>query len=236
MSHGQTATTRGPSPGQATPGFHLPGHERLRAQSLPDPLPLEVETMIPKASSHGSAAPWREEAPPRERMGHVSTGFPLRRYRSLSKPHTPHPCIHWQCVWAWVPGLLWEAEPKASPASTCGLRRRVFLNPQVPSCGTILHPTLGPPFTPEGQRRTNGPARPGGAWGGGRAQVGGLDAPLAHDWVPYGSCPLCSAVLWTPRASWLVGRGLSALVHPRGGSPQKLQSTIRIVMAAPPGN
>lgn len=52
MSHGQTATTVD-LPRQATPGFHLPGHERLRAQSLPDPLPLEVETMIP------SIFPWQ---------------------------------------------------------------------------------------------------------------------------------------------------------------------------------
>lgn len=80
--------------------------------------------------------------------------------------------------------------------SSCGVRRRVFLNPQVPSCGTILHPTLGPHFTPEGQRLTNGPARPGKGWGSSRAQVGGLDAPLAHDWAPYGSCALCSALLW----------------------------------------
>ena len=75
----------------------------------------------------------------------------------------------------------------------------------------------------QGMGRQQGP----GGWAG---------CTPAHDWAPYGSCPLCSVVLWTPKASWLVGRGLSALVHPRGGSPQKLQSTIRIIMAAPPGN
>lgn len=150
--------------------------------------------------------------------------------------HSPHMHSPAVCVGVWVPVLLWEAEPRTSPMSSCGVRRRVFLNPRVPSCGTILHPTLGPHFTPEGQRLTNGPARPGKGWGSGRAQAGGLDAPLAHDWAPYGSCPLSSAVLWTPKASWLVGRGLSALVRPWGGSPQKLQSTIRIIMAATPGN